>query len=157
LYTNIVENSKALVFLGTPHRGSGLAELLSNLLSVMFSRKIFVDQLRINSEMIQEINDAFQDRSQHFHLISYYESNAMHSGLVHSFISTKSNFQVIVPKSFAILGVPGEKVSALNGNHQEISKFRSKDDDNYIRVAGNLSKLAGTLTAPNQNSNIEAT
>ena len=72
-----MENAKAIIFLGTPHRGADLAALLSNLLAVTFSNRIFVDQLRANSEMIKEINDTFKDRSECLELISYYESEAM--------------------------------------------------------------------------------
>ena len=76
-YNNIFKNSKAIVFLGTPHRGANLANLLSNLLAISFSRRIFVNQLGSNSEMIQEINNAFRHRSE-LELISFFESQAMH-------------------------------------------------------------------------------
>ena len=67
------------MFLGTPHRGADLANLLSKLLMVFFSQKIFVDQLRSNSEIIKEINNAFRDRSELLDLISYYESEGMNT------------------------------------------------------------------------------
>ena len=35
----------------------------------------------------------------------------------------------------------GERCSPLNGNHLEIAKYSSKEDDNYVRVAGNILKL----------------
>jgi len=73
-YINIVNNTKAIIFLATPHRGADLAKLLSNLLMITFAKKIFVDQLRSNSEIVQEINDAFRHRSESLELISYYES-----------------------------------------------------------------------------------
>jgi hypothetical protein len=44
------------------------------------------------------------------------------------------------------LGLPGEKASALNGNHLEIAKFSSKDDDNYNRVAANIVKIVKVET-----------
>ena len=76
-YNNIFKNSKAIVFLGTPHRGANLANFLSNLLAISFSRKIFVKQLGANSEMIEEINNAFRHRS-NLELISFCESQAIH-------------------------------------------------------------------------------
>src|SRR5271170_1866417 len=85
-YLNIVENAKAILFLGTPHRGADLASLLSNLLAVTFTQRNFVDHLRANSEMIQEINDAFRDRSQSLELLSYYESEAMRAAGVSSIV-----------------------------------------------------------------------
>jgi hypothetical protein len=81
-YKNIVANARGIVFLGTPHRGADLVALLNALLTVSFSHPIFVDQLRANSELIQEINEAFRDRSESLELISYYESEAMHGAEV---------------------------------------------------------------------------
>jgi inhibitor of KinA sporulation pathway (predicted exonuclease) len=78
LYTNIVKNTKAIIFLGTPHRGADLANNLSKLLSISLSRKIFVDQLRPESEMIEEMNNAFRHRSESLELISYFESAGIH-------------------------------------------------------------------------------
>ena len=48
---------------------------------------------------------------------------------------------MIVPKESATIGLNEERISPLNGNHLEIVKFYSKEDVNFIRVAGNISKL----------------
>jgi len=77
IYVNILENVKGIVFIGTPHRGAELANILSNLLMATFSRKIFVDQLRGNCETIREINHAFRGRSLSMELVSFWESTAM--------------------------------------------------------------------------------
>ena len=52
---------------------------------------------------------------------------------------------MIVPKDSAIIGLNEERISPLNGNHLEIVKFYSKEDDNFIRVAGNLSRLSNSI------------
>lgn len=65
------------MFLGTPHRGADHASLLNRLLEASFSGKTFVNQLCPNSELIQEINDAFRHRSESLQLISYYESRGV--------------------------------------------------------------------------------
>jgi hypothetical protein len=44
------------------------------------------------------------------------------------------------------LGFLGEKASALNGNHLEIAKFPSKEDDNYIRVASHIRDIVRAVT-----------
>jgi hypothetical protein len=77
LYAGMVGNIKAIVFLGTPHRGADSAQLLSTILTATLSSKIFVKQLRPKSEAIQEINKAFRDRSLSLTMISYFESKAM--------------------------------------------------------------------------------
>jgi len=68
---------KGIIFLGTPHRGTDLAKLLGNILTATLSQRIFVDQLQRESEMIQEINHAFLERSVVLKLVSFYESTAM--------------------------------------------------------------------------------
>jgi hypothetical protein len=55
-----------------------------------------------------------------------------------------------------VIGFPGEKASVLNGNHLEIVRFRSREDDNYLRVVGNISMLKNKITAPRWN-NLEGT
>ena len=77
IYKALVPNIKAMVFFGTPHRGAEKAELLSRILGVTLSQKIFVQQLRRNSESIQEINNLFRDNSLSVSLISYYEQGGM--------------------------------------------------------------------------------
>ena len=72
-YARILTSVKAILFFGTPHRGADLSAIMSKLLVVSFSRKVFVDQLRWNSLLIKEINDSFRDRSTSFELVSYYE------------------------------------------------------------------------------------
>jgi hypothetical protein len=76
-YANIVENAKGIVFIGTPHHGADLANILSNLLMATFSRRTFVDQLQANCETILEINRAFRDRSLSMELVSFWESTAV--------------------------------------------------------------------------------
>jgi triacylglycerol esterase/lipase EstA (alpha/beta hydrolase family) len=76
-YARVLKNVKSIIFFGTPHRGADLASLLSNLLFVSFARRMFVEQLRVNSDLIQGINDQFRDRSESLELVSFYESKEM--------------------------------------------------------------------------------
>ena len=87
-YSRIKDNVKAIIFIGTPHRGADLAALLGNVLTVTLSRKPFVDQLRSDSESIQEINNLFRDRTTSLDLVSFYESLGIH-GLGVRFLDTK--------------------------------------------------------------------
>ena len=49
------------------------------------------------------------------------------------------------------MGWPSEKCTPLNGNHLEIVKYFSKEDDNYDRVAGNILKLKKMAVLPPKN------
>jgi hypothetical protein len=73
-YERIVLNTIAIAFLGTPHRGSDLANLLSGLLNITFSKRKFVNDLSPASQSIKEINDVFGERTEGFKLVSFWES-----------------------------------------------------------------------------------
>jgi hypothetical protein len=45
----------------------------------------------------------------------------------------------VVPQHTATIGFPDEIYSPLNGNHIQIVKYMSENEDNYQRVAGNIS------------------
>ena len=55
--------------------------------------------------------------------------------------------QVLVPADSAILELPRERTSPLNGNHVEIVKYSSIEDNNYSRVAGNIARLVAEINA----------
>lgn len=148
-YTPLIKNFSAIVFMGTPHRGANLAALLRKLLAVSFSQRRYVTQLQVKSDLIQLILDLFRDRAKSLELISYHESTEMWGiGVWAAFINGLIFIQLIVPKESAVIGVSGEISSSLNGNHLEIVKFLSKEDDNYITVAGNLSVLMRKVIIP---------
>jgi hypothetical protein len=75
-FARVIQNVRGIVFLGTPHRGSDLAKLLSNVLWA-FSRSISVDQLRPHEALIREMNGSFVNLSRNLRLVSYYESRGI--------------------------------------------------------------------------------
>jgi hypothetical protein len=76
-YRQITKNTIAIAFLGTPHRGADLANVLKTLLNVTFSESKFVNDLSPDSQTIKEINDAFGERSRGLQLASFWESTGM--------------------------------------------------------------------------------
>lgn len=76
-YRQIIQNTIVIVFLGTPHRGANLANILKALLNISFSEARFIRDLSPDSQSIKEINDAFGERSQGLKLASFYESTGM--------------------------------------------------------------------------------
>lgn len=80
-YEAVIRNTIAIAFLGTPHRGAGLANILSGLLNVTFSETKFVNDLSPASQSIKEINDAFGEQSQGLKLASFFEGRSMPVGV----------------------------------------------------------------------------
>jgi hypothetical protein len=76
-YHKITQNTIAVAFLGTPHRGADLADLLKTLLNISYSETRFVRDLSPSSQSIKEINDAFGERAKELELASFWESTAM--------------------------------------------------------------------------------
>jgi len=60
-------------------------------------------------------------------------------------------FQVIVPEFSATLGFPGERCVPLNGNHLEIAKCVSDEDNNYNLLADELEALVSGVAPPEPN------
>ena len=73
-YEQIIKNTVAITFLGTPHRGADLAKTLNSLLNFTFSDAKFVKDLSPDSQSIKEINDTFGERSKGLELASFWES-----------------------------------------------------------------------------------
>jgi len=77
MYKSIIKNTIAIAFMGTPHRGADLANLLKGLLSITFSETRFIRDLSPASQAIKDINDSFGERSGGLKLASFWESTGM--------------------------------------------------------------------------------
>jgi len=52
---------------------------------------------------------------------------------------------MIVPSTSATLGYPKEIRHGLNGDHIGITKYKSKNDPNYVTVSTELQKLVSEI------------
>lgn len=71
-----------IIFLATPHRGSGLADILNRLLQLSGqSSKEYVSDLQKNSARIRDINDQFRLHASRFQIVSFFETYPTSMGL----------------------------------------------------------------------------
>jgi len=77
-YKLIYQASKAVVFIGTPHRGAALANYLAKALAITFSDKKFVPELAPGSTAIIEITRDFIKHTTQMHFVSFFEARGMH-------------------------------------------------------------------------------
>lgn len=142
-YEDIAQRIRVIFFLGCPHRGSNLADLLSRILRLIPSvtARPFLDDLLPDSTSIQAINDEFPHHCGELELHSFYETEQMNLGIKKS---------LIVPKESAVLGYTNERSTYLKGNHREICKFHSEDDGNYISVRNSLAAVLHQFRGPKQ-------
>jgi hypothetical protein len=52
---------------------------------------------------------------------------------------------IIVPRYSAEMGLPDERCVPLNGNHLEIAKYLSREDNNFKTVAGRITVLIQSI------------
>ena len=84
---HVLQRTKGILFLGTPHRGSGVAgpaTLLGNILQAVWSpvnsispapRKKLVSDLQRNSKVLFAISDRFSQKADGIAITSFYETD----------------------------------------------------------------------------------
>ncbi|OIW35515.1 hypothetical protein CONLIGDRAFT_62144 [Coniochaeta ligniaria NRRL 30616] len=128
LYQGIISQVHAMLFLGTPHRGSNHADFLNNVLRSIpsLSSKIYVAEMEKASTSLHDINEQFRTMCANLELVSLYENQKTSIA-----VGIK---KLIVDRDSAVLGYPTEISSGLNADHHGMCKFASKNDPNYEQV-----------------------
>ncbi|MCJ1403576.1 hypothetical protein MMC11_006799, partial [Xylographa trunciseda] len=137
---DIYTSTKAVAFLGTPHRGSskaGIAEVVRKIVSA--SGFDTTDQniraLQVNSSELELIHELFmklydqQDR--HFKVFTFQEAKGV-IGI--SYLGL--NERVVEPFSSSITTT--EPTQTINANHMSMCRFPNRDDEGYKQVSGEI-------------------
>ncbi|TLS25676.1 hypothetical protein PpBr36_07275 [Pyricularia pennisetigena] len=119
----------SIFFLGTPHRGSKLAVILSYWVLLASGGKKYVRDLVPDSEVLSEINEEFYPFALDLRLWSFYETLP---------IGIAGLSQIVVNKESATLGYDHEEKSPLNADHRQVCKFATQRDPNYKSVRNAL-------------------
>lgn len=141
-FREIVSTIKAVLFLATPHRGTDLADTLNKLLSSSVfghSPKEYVTELARRSPTIDDLNEAFRHHASKLQIFSFYETLSTAVGPVSV---------MILDKSTAVMGYPGETATPLTANHHDVCKFTSTQDPNYTSVIGALRSVTASVASP---------
>lgn len=136
---SIYASTRAILFLGTPHRGSGYADwgvLARNVASAVgfdASDKIIRD-LNIDSATLDGLQEEFAKvmREETFWVFTFLEKKG-YKGI------TGFNDKV-VPDTSAILSTAREKVDYIDGNHTEICRCSSQADNGYRKIKSAVEK-----------------
>ncbi|KAF5024988.1 hypothetical protein F66182_2939 [Fusarium sp. NRRL 66182] len=135
---DIVNSTRGIAFMGTPHQGSSLAtvgKLLSRSVGIFKEANTDIVQvLKRDSEVLARIRDSFQallmsrerDEATMIDIACFYEE-----------LPTK-RYGVIVPKYSAIL--PGYPSIGIHRNHGDMTKFGSPDEPGFVAVCGELKR-----------------
>ncbi|KAF5249950.1 hypothetical protein FOXYS1_14964 [Fusarium oxysporum] len=153
---DIVNFTRGVIFLGTPHHGSSLAkigQLVSRSVGlVKETNSDIVQVLTRDSEVLARIQDSFQallmtrskDEASMIDITCFYEE-----------LPTK-RFGVIVPKHSAIL--PGYISIGIHKNHAEMTKFSNSGEPGFVAICGELKRwmkrIQQTQSMPQPHSHV---
>ncbi|KAI0476806.1 hypothetical protein F4859DRAFT_514138 [Xylaria cf. heliscus] len=132
----IVRSVRGVIFLGTPHHGSGLAhwaEQLAKYIGVVKqTNQEILKVLKADSEVLARIQDSFhtmvQARNQEglkaINISCFYEQLPL------------QGVGLVVPQNSAI--IPGYIPIGIHGNHMDMCRFKTVDDPGFVSVHGVL-------------------
>ncbi|KAI1452410.1 Alpha/Beta hydrolase protein [Annulohypoxylon moriforme] len=157
----IAECTRGILFLGTPHSGSGFAvaagALARYLNLVKQTNTQILNALRTDSEVLARIQAAFQnmiraranDPNLSINITCFYEELPL------------AVVGEVVPMRSAIL--PAYASIGIHGNHMDMTKFQDEDDPGFVSVAGELRRWVKELSAakiavnsPEQEGHVQA-
>ena len=140
-----------IIFFGTPHRGANDAywgQILSNIvgaIQVDTNSSILRDlEPSSGSSKLEELRLNFMDILDDGHIKIYsFQESAGKTGI------KLAGGKVVPDESSSFDSRRFEEVDTINANHMNMCRFRSKDDDGYIKFVG---ALAGCLKTIQQKS-----
>ncbi|KAG8158557.1 hypothetical protein KVR01_011679 [Diaporthe batatas] len=138
-FKDIIQSISGIIFLGTPHRGSNLAQVLNRVLQASVfnhSAKEYITELQRNSSTLQDINDQFRNFAADLSIVSFFETRPTAVG---------PRKMMIVERDSATLGYVGEITKALDADHHDLSKYFSREDPKYRSFLGNTTRIPQIL------------
>ncbi|KAL6409280.1 hypothetical protein AUP68_05652 [Ilyonectria robusta] len=143
---NIIHCTRGIIFLGTPHHGSGLAtwaERMSLSINVIKqTNSKIVEVLRRDSEVLARIQESFhtmvlarnKTKGYAIEITCFYEQLPL------------PRIGFVVPQDSATL--PGYNQIGIHGNHKQMIKFSEAHDPGFMAICGELKRWVGSLATP---------
>jgi ankyrin repeat protein len=141
---SIARHTKALVFIGTPHRGADSIKWagIANKMASIFQKTTLVDEnnrlvtaLSKGSDLLEDLQERFSRWIDRFAIKTILEGKEY------------GNLGKIVDKETATLGVKNEDIIHIPANHSDMCKFASDTDIGYQRISDALLQLVEDMTA----------
>ncbi|KAF5657827.1 nb-arc ankyrin domain-containing protein [Fusarium denticulatum] len=149
-HQNVLESVEAVIFLGTPHRGSvdiaAKGEVARSLLSALgvATTPVILDSLGLKNTDLERAQEEF---SRLWHT-SNFRVKTFQEGLILPKLGKK-----VVPEYSSLIGNHQEHAETLQADHLEMCRYSGKDDPNYRKVAGEiLSTYLSITTSDRQES-----
>ncbi|RDW84265.1 hypothetical protein BP6252_01855 [Coleophoma cylindrospora] len=142
---SIVDSTRAVVFLGTPHRGGGgyanLGQLVRTIASVFMvdTNPAVLDSLGLRSSDLErsQLNFATAWRKHAFKVKTFQESLPLTGINVPGTVLNKT----VVPAESSTLGDDREHAETLHADHMGMARYESVADSNFVKVQGELERI----------------
>ncbi|KAK5054527.1 hypothetical protein LTR84_001418 [Exophiala bonariae] len=137
LYNDIKISTKGVIFFGTPHCGSDIANAtrvtrdIFSLCTAKAFRSDLLKSLESNSADLIEIAAQFVERAVPLQILSAYEGRRFGSTIG----------MVIVDKSSAVLNLPNERLLPIDADHREICRFSDLKDPRFQPVLSAMGQM----------------
>ncbi|KAK4225059.1 hypothetical protein QBC38DRAFT_445882 [Podospora fimiseda] len=138
-----IVSTAAVVFLGTPHRGSpdfvNMGELMRSIISALFvgTSSCNLHALGLRTTGLERAQEAF---SQVWHTYNF-TVKTFQEGLGLTGINLGMLGNKVVPDYSSLIGDYRERPETLQANHMDMCRFRGENDHNYRKVVGELRSI----------------
>ncbi|KAI0543863.1 P-loop containing nucleoside triphosphate hydrolase protein [Xylaria curta] len=140
-YQNLVHSTRAIIFLGTPHHGAGLAQwaekISKHIGMIKQTNAKILEVLKRDSEVLASIQQNFhamiKNRDTPIDIFCFYEEQPL------------TTVGMVVPLHSAILA--GYASTGISSNHVDMVKFAKASDPGFIAVSGELHLLVKKINA----------
>ncbi|KAI1424788.1 hypothetical protein F5Y12DRAFT_714855 [Xylaria sp. FL1777] len=136
--SSVLQMTRGVIFLGTPHRGSSAATYgrvvfrLTKIFALQNANISLISSLERNSDTLERISTTFVDtlaKAKDLKLWSFAEEKQIRWGLVGMHI---------VPPESAKIGHERENWGTISGDHRQIAKYSKATDEGFVKVSNVL-------------------
>uniref|UniRef100_A0A8H7K4X3 Nephrocystin 3-like N-terminal domain-containing protein n=1 Tax=Bionectria ochroleuca TaxID=29856 RepID=A0A8H7K4X3_BIOOC len=147
-YQDVVRSTSAVVFLGTPHRGSpdlaSFGEWARSFISAfrIQTTSDILDALGMKNTDLERAQEAFSAvwQTYDFRIKTFQEGLGLR-GINLGVLGNK-----VVPDSSSLIGDYRECAETLQANHKNMCRFFGHDDPNYRKVGGEICSIYRSIT-----------
>lgn len=136
----IVECAAAIIFLGTPHRGSPELSAIGEWARCIMdtfrcqTNSAILDSLGLKTTDLERAHEAFSRLwFQYDFRVKTFQEGLGLTGIRLGVLGNK-----VVPHDSSLIGDSREHAETLQANHMEMSRFSSSQDPNFVKVAGEI-------------------
>lgn len=144
---NVVSSTEAVIFLGTPHRGSHdfakVGDVARRIISAfgMKTHEGILNSLGLKTKDLERAQESFFSVwDQYKFSVKTFQEGLGLTGMNLGLFGKK-----VVPDESSLLGGFWERAETIQANHREMCRFTGSDDPNYARICGEITSICNRL------------